>query len=152
MLEIWKDIKGFEGIYQVSNTGKVKSLARVVKTKNGHYQSYNEKILKTQKTGYCLVMLCKERKRFPRQVHRLVAEAFIPNPENKPFIDHIDTNPQNNNIDNLRWVTQKENCLNPISRKNNSLSKIYSPTTSIKGILISVISRLFSSRSSTIIF
>lgn len=124
MKEEWKDIPGYEGLYQISNLGRVKSLARKVKTKNGNYQGYNEKILKTRKKGYCIVSLCKDRKIKGMQVHRLVAEAFIPNPENKPYVDHIDTNPQNNNVNNLRWCTQKENCLNPISRKNNSLSKM----------------------------
>ena len=69
-------------------------------------------------------MLCKNSIVYPKQVHRLVAEAFIPNPENKPNVDHLDTNTQNNKVDNLKWCTQKENCLNPITRKNNSLSKI----------------------------
>lgn len=122
--EIWKSIEGFEGLYEVSNTGKVKSLKRTVKTNNGNFQSYNEKILKHTNKGYCVVVLCKDGKKYPKTIHRLVAEAFIPNTLNKPYIDHIDTNPQNNNVENLKWVTQKENCLNPTTRKNNSASKI----------------------------
>ena len=121
--EIWKDIDGFEGLYQISNLGRVKSLKRKVITKNGHYQGYNEKILKLSKTNRC-VLLCKNGKIFPKLVHRLVAQAFIPNPENKPCVDHIDTDMKNNNVNNLRWVTQKENCLNPLTRKHNSLSKM----------------------------
>lgn len=107
----------------MSNLGKVKSLKRKVITKNGHYQGYNEKILKTSKTNNC-VYLCKNGKIYPRLIYRLVAIAFIPNPENKPCVDHIDTNIKNNTVNNLRWVTQKENCLNPLTRKHNSLSKI----------------------------
>lgn len=123
MEEIWKDIDGFIGLYQVSNLGKVKSLRRKVLTKNGHYQTYNEKILKMSKTNNC-VFLCKNGKIYPKLIHRLVAMAFIPNPENKPCVDHIDTNVNNNCVNNLRWVTQKENCLNPLTRIHNSLSKI----------------------------
>ena len=125
MVEIWKDIKDFEGYYQVSNLGKVKSLKRTVKRKDGFTQSYNERILKPSITNknYELVMLCKNHKIFAKSVHRLVAEAFVPNEDNKPVVDHIDTNIHNNCADNLKWVTQQENCLNPITRINNSNSK-----------------------------
>jgi hypothetical protein len=123
MQEEWKDIKGFEGLYRVSNTGIVKALERKVMN-NGGLQKKHEKILKPGKSReYLTVFLCKEGKVYPRVVHRLVAEAFVPNPNNKPFVDHIDTNPQNNNAENLKWVTQKENCLNPLTRKHNSESK-----------------------------
>ena len=124
--EIWKDIKDYEGLYQVSNYGRIKSLKRKVKTKNGNYQGYNEKILKYGETNkkYYIVALCKNGKISAKLVHRLVAEAFIPNPDNKPCVDHIDTNSKNNNSINLMWCTQKENCLNPITRINNSKSKI----------------------------
>lgn len=73
--------------------------------------------------GYRSVVLCKEGKTYPKLVHRLVAEAFIPNPENKPVVDHIDTNTLNNNVENLRWATTQENALNELSRKHNSDSK-----------------------------
>lgn len=117
---VWKSIKGFEGFYEVSNTGEVKALERLVEN-NGSPQHKHEKILKQGGTGrYKMVSLCKDGKVYPRTVHRLVAEAFIPNPDNKPNVDHIDTNPLNNNVDNLRWVTQSENGLNPLTRKNLS--------------------------------
>lgn len=122
MVEEWKDIKGFEGFYQVSNTGKIKALERLV-VNNGGLQHKHERILKhniSKSNSHCLVVLCKEGKTYPRLVHRLVAESFIPNPENKPNVDHIDTNPENNNVDNLRWVTQKENCNNPLTLKHSS--------------------------------
>ena len=126
--EIWKPIKGFEGLYEVSNKGMVKSLARQVMNR-GKLQSRPERILKQRKDkrGYCSVVLCKEGRIYPKAVHRLVADAFILNPENKPVVDHVDTNASNNKVDNLRWCTQKENCNNPISRENNSLSKMGHP-------------------------
>lgn len=112
-MEIWKDIKGYEGLYQVSSEGRVKSL------KYG-----KEKILKSGKNsgGYLKVQLCKEGKIRHYLVHKLVAQAFIPNPNNKPFIDHINTIKTDNRVENLRWCTQKENQNNPITKikfKNN---------------------------------
>lgn len=124
--EIWKPIEGFEGLYEVSNFGRVKSLERNVRAgRNYGLKTLKERILipHTQKTGRLLVVLCKDGKIYARTIHRLVAIAFIQNPENKPVVDHIDTNPANNRVDNLRWCTQKENCNNEISRKHNSESK-----------------------------
>ena len=128
MDKIWKDIDGFEGLYQISNYGEVKSLNRVEKSGNG-YRLRKERILKQHMSNsrHLSVVLCKNGKTYPRIVHRLVANAFIPNPEGKPVVDHIDTDPQNNRVDNLRWVTTQENCLNPITRMNNSKSKMGHP-------------------------
>lgn len=121
--EEWKAIEGFEGLYEISNIGRVKALDRYV-LNNGGMQHRSEKMLKPQAyNGYFLVVLCKEGKTYPRAVHRLVATAFIPNPENKSVVDHIDTNPSNNCVDNLRWVTTQENCMNPLTRLHNSVSK-----------------------------
>ena len=119
----WKDIAGFEGLYQVSNRGEVKALERLVMN-NGSLQRKHERILKQHKTrDHLSVVLCKDGKTYPKLVHRLVAFAFIENPDNKPVVDHIDTNPRNNCVENLRWVTTQENCMNPITRKKNSESK-----------------------------
>lgn len=108
MKEIWKEITGFEGLYAVSNLGKVKSLK-------------NDVIMKVDiSNGYERVPLFLNKKCYKKYVHRLVAEAFVPNVENKPSIDHIDTNPFNNVFTNLRWCTQKENINNPITIKNKS--------------------------------
>ena len=122
--EIWNPIKDFEGLYEVSSFGNVKALERYIMN-NGGRQHRAETILKPniQKSGYKMVVLCKDGKIYPKLVHRIVAETFIPNPDNKPVVDHIDTDAGNNNVENLRWATQKENCLNPVSRVHNSLSK-----------------------------
>lgn len=101
MTEIWKDVSGYEGLYQVSNHGRVKRLF-----KNG-----KENVLsgKKDKDGYVEVILSvNQRKKFFR-LHRLVADVFIPNPENKPQINHKDRNKQNNSADNLEWATGSEN-------------------------------------------
>lgn len=109
--EEWKDIQGYEGKYQVSNYGRVKSLARYRKN-NGNSQSFQgERILKQQinNNGYCIVELCRDAKRKRHTVHRLVASTFISNDENKEQVNHKDENKQNNHVDNLEWCTCKEN-------------------------------------------
>lgn len=123
MEEIWKDIEGFEGLYQVSNLGRVKSLERINEGKKT--VKLKEKILRQSPDGkgYMMVWLYYNKKRKTCKVHRLVAQAFIPNPNNKPQIDHINGNNQDNYVENLRWCTSKENFHNPISYKRNSESK-----------------------------
>lgn len=112
MNEIWKDIKGYEGLYQVSNTGKVKSLERLVPAKiKGTFQKIKEKIRKTTLTtaGYEYVVLANNGKNKTLLVHRLVAETFIDNPENKKCINHKDENKSNNSVDNLEWCDYEYN-------------------------------------------
>lgn len=102
MEEVWKDIEGYEELYQVSNLGNVKSLF--------FRRSKNPKLLKPNMyCGYLYVNLCKEGKRLLSSIHRLVAKAFIPNPNNYPVINHKDENKQNNKVDNLEWCTIKYN-------------------------------------------
>jgi len=110
--EVWNDIKGYEGLYQVSDMGRVKSLERTITKKNGRNQSIQERILKpsTEHGGYLSVILYDtsgKRKTF--KVHRLVCEAFHENPEDKPCVNHIDENKTNNAVSNLEWCTYKEN-------------------------------------------
>lgn len=122
--EEWRDIEGFEGLYQVSNKGRVKALERLVEN-NGGMQRKHEKILQGNYNGQNrgTVILCKDGKTYPMLPYRLVAKAFIPNPENKPEVDHLDTNFYNNNVENLAWVTHKENSNNELTRMHISNSK-----------------------------
>lgn len=109
--EIWKDIPGYEGLYQVSNLGEVRSLPRYEKDKNEKVYKRKGVILNKTKTttGYYKVELCKNGTKKSLKVHRLVALAFIVNTFNKPFINHKDGNQLNNVVDNLEWCTQSEN-------------------------------------------
>ena len=123
MEEIWVDIKGYEGIYQVSNLGRVRSLDREVIYPDGHKQICKGKILNQGNNGeYKVVVLSKNSETKTFLVHRLVAEAFIPNKDNKPFVDHIVPlkNKGTNSANNLKWVTYEENNNNPLTRKNMS--------------------------------
>ena len=106
-MEIWKDIEGYEGLYQVSSLGRVKSLSR----RDRLNRVIQEKILKPQlhRTGYLQVILCKEGKRRSYLVHRLVAETFIDNPEDKSQVNHKDEDKTNNKVENLEWMTAREN-------------------------------------------
>ena len=105
MLEIWKDIQGYEGRYQVSNLGNVKSLKDNLGRPREKLRS-----LATTNQGYKKVDLHrKEDKPKSKYVHRLVVEAFLPNPENNPMVNHKDSNPSNKHIENLEWCTQAEN-------------------------------------------
>lgn len=121
---MWKDINGFEGLYQVSDTGEVKSLSRV-KPNNRGTQQVNERILhkRTDKDGYFAVCLSKDGKHYGKRVNRLVADAFIPNPENHPVVNHIDEDKQNNNVSNLEWCTVKHNTLHGTGRIKTAMAQ-----------------------------
>lgn len=113
MREIWKDIKEYEGLYQVSNLGNIKSLNRTIENKGsigGKYRIKEKNRAQTiSKTGYYICTLYKKGKGRTFKVHRLIAEAFIDNPDNLPIINHKDGNKLNNLIDNLEWCDYSHN-------------------------------------------
>lgn len=111
MTEIWKDIEGFEGFYQVSNIGRIKSIA-VRRSLHGKIHIINrEKIMSPYDNGngYYMVCLRNNGKRTPVAVHRLVAKAFLEEDPDRNVVNHIDHDTHNNNVENLEWVTTKEN-------------------------------------------
>ncbi|MEM8781042.1 MAG: NUMOD4 domain-containing protein [Cyanobacteria bacterium P01_G01_bin.49] len=126
--EIWKDIPGYEGLYQVSNQGRVKSVARVIKSKTGQTYWYSGKILTSGKTnkGYLKVDLKINGKTNSKNIHRLVAMVFVANKNNKPQVNHIDGDKLNNNSSNLEWVTNLENRRHAL-KNNLQYTKIDSP-------------------------
>lgn len=111
MTEEWKDVIGFEGYYVISNLGSVKSLDRYVEGKLGswRFQKGIDMTLQESKKGYLVVVLHKHGSYYQKQVHRLVAEAFIDNPQRLPQVNHKDTNKHNNCVDNLEWITNYDN-------------------------------------------
>lgn len=126
MQEEWRDVVGYEGLYQVNNLGRCKSLDRVLLVKGYNRKDYfiirKGRILsnkRTNKGGYIRHVLVKDGKSKQFCIHKLVAEAFIPNPENKPRVDHIDTNAKNNCVSNLRWATDSENRNNVLTAERN---------------------------------
>ena len=105
--EVWKDVLGYEGLYQVSNKGNVYSVERI----NSNGRKCGGIILKPRPTitGYLQVNLCKNGKVKSSYIHRIVAEAFVPNPNNYPEINHLDEDKANNYVKNLEWCTRKYN-------------------------------------------
>jgi hypothetical protein len=132
MEEIWRDIEGYEGLYQVSNLGRVKSLYRVTISNSGRRYTCQEMILRqgVSTRNYRNVVLRKNCSSKTYSVHQLVARAFIPNPDNLPMINHKDENPSNNCVDNLEWCTAKYNSNYGTSVERMLKSKIKNGTFS----------------------
>ena len=109
--EVWLDVKGYEGLYQVSSDGRVKSLERKFIDKIGRERYVKERILKPviDRYGYLLVSLYAGGKQKNHTVHRLVCEAFHENPDNKPQVNHINEIKTDNRASNLEWATAREN-------------------------------------------
>ena len=114
-MEIWKDVRGYEGLYEVSNRGRIRSIERRVEYFNPKYNKITShtvapRIKKATKkdNDYMIATLYKGNKGTQVYIHRAVAEAFIPNPEGKPTVNHIDCNRANNTLENLEWSTYKE--------------------------------------------
>lgn len=132
MKEVWKDIPNYEGLYQASNYGKIKSFDKVVRTLNQYGKESTRiikgKILIPSGKKYLKVALFKNNKRKYYSVHRLIAITFIPNPNKLPQVNHIDENKHNNKVDNLEWCTSKYNC-----NYGNRNNKIYNITSFKKG-------------------
>lgn len=131
MEEIWKDVVGYEGLYQVSNLGRVRSVKKEIWLGHGKgfIKTFPEQIITQHRNnGYWYVSLSKDSKKQQKSVHRLVAEAFIPNPdpEHKTQVGHKDeknfktSNECNNNVENLEWVTAQENCAMPEWKERTS--------------------------------
>lgn len=125
IIEKWKDIFDYEGLYQISNLGRVKSITHIRKNgnKENHICISKGKILKPGKDsgGYMVVVLSKEGKTKSYRVHRLVANTFMPNPNNYRCVNHIDENKTNNNVKNLEWCTYKHN--NSYGTRPKNISK-----------------------------
>ena len=111
MTEIWKDIQGYEGFYQISNLGNVKSLERVIDKGNGILQHRKERIMNKRESvdGYYIAKLNVNKKSTSIAIHILVARHFIDNPNNYPEVNHKDCNRKNNQVDNLEWCTHQQN-------------------------------------------
>lgn len=124
-MEIWKDIKNYEGLYQISTLGNVKSVTRKKRSIYSNQDIILKPGLNTQ--GYLFVGLYKNGKTTQKRINRLVAEAFIPNPLNKAYVNHKNEIKTDNNVDNLEWVTPKEN-------SNYSVKKIKQYTADNKYI------------------
>lgn len=119
IISTWKDIPGYEGIYQASPDGLIRSCDRTVNHTDGRVRNLKGKVLAGRKArkGYLQVLLRKDKSSISEYVHRLVAKTYLPNELNLPEVNHIDGNNQNNNVNNLEWCTRKHNMAH--AKENN---------------------------------
>jgi hypothetical protein len=138
-MEVWKDIKGYEGLYEISNLGRIKSMWRKKESQLlfGFYQNGRIITTHTHKNKSIIVSLRKDSKHKRHYLHRLLAIAFIPNPHNKPCINHLDGNRSNNEMDNIEWCTYKENSEhaynNNLTSRNDKITLTNLSSGEVKG-------------------
>jgi hypothetical protein len=124
--EIWLPIPEYKGIYEVSNMGRIRSLDRITVCSIGRHMRFKGRILKARSvkpTGYLMVNLSKNNKNEDLLVHRLVAQAFIPNPSKFPIVNHKDCDKSNSRANNLEWCTESENTLHALANNRRKTSK-----------------------------
>lgn len=120
---VWKPIPNYEGFYEVSSNGEIRSVDRIVGG-IGERKLHGKPVkLRVSCSGYLSVGLCKNGEKHRYKVHKVVASVFVPNPENKPCIDHINTDRTDNRACNLRWVTLKENSNNPLTKEHSKYGR-----------------------------
>lgn len=119
-MTVWKAVDGWERLYEVSNTGLVRSLPK------GDGNGNRMRLLKpdTNTRGYKRVTLCRFGKPTRHSVHRLVAQAFLPNPQNLPWINHLDSDPTNNSVGNLEWCDPKGNAMHSASKGRQTIPRL----------------------------
>lgn len=127
MKEIWKDIKGYEGLYQVSTFGRIKRI-RFINNVTNKLQNKLLSMNKYDNLGYRTICLCKNGETKYKRVHRIVAETFIPNSQNLPCINHKDGNKKNNNVENLEWCTYSYNTKHAMKNGLFNMEKFRSAT------------------------
>lgn len=140
-MENWRSLSGFDGYYDVSDLGRIKSLKRQILRRDGSYQSRRESFIKpnTIGTGYSYVVLSKDGEGKSYLLHRLVAQTFQPNPHNKPQVSHLDGNLNNNRASNLIWSTQQEivdRCIESGNFKTASSKKSQNTINEIKRLYL----------------
>ena len=126
-MEVWKDVDGFQGVLQVSNLGRVRTLDHYVRHQREQYKKFVKgKIRKLMigNSGYYYIMLTYNAKNYHLQVHRMVAKAFIPNEFNKPQVNHKNHNKLDNRVENLEWCTPSENMIHAYKNNLIPLNKI----------------------------
>ena len=126
-MEIWEDIKDYEGLYQISNKGRIKNRYKILKPNT---------IKKTKNYSCKQIGLSKNSIKKMFYIHRLVAQAFLPNPENKPQVNHIDSNSMNNFLENLEWCTKEENVKHSLENGNFFRKTVYQ--YSLDGLLVKI--------------
>jgi len=151
--EIWQDIKGYEGYYQISNKGRLKVLGAYIKNlgnfANGYLKKVNIKEIAVDRNGYCITKLCRDGKCRPRKIHRLVAQAFLPNPKNLPQVNHIDGNKENNSVENLEWISARDNIIHAWEtglKNNDHLKGSNSPHAKLTEEQVIEIRRLYDNK------